>query len=124
MEILGSFTGLQFAGRTAPSWFSRVKDQLHSQFHENIRIGDLAAEAGVHPVHLARVFRRQEGLTPGDYVQKLRIRAACELLIHHETPLAGVATECGFADQSHFSRTFKKIMRATPSQFRSLLANH
>jgi len=121
MEMFGAFSSLQFTERTAPSWFSRVKDQLHSQFRENIRICDLAAEAGVHPVHLARVFRRQEGLTPGDYVQKLRIHAACKLLNDQETSLAGVATECGFADQSHFTRVFKKIMSSTPSQFRKII---
>jgi AraC-like DNA-binding protein len=80
---------------------------LHSQFRESLRVFDRAAEAGAHPVHLAREFRAQEKQTPGDYVQRLRVRAACDLLGDRDTSLAGVAADCGFSDQSHFTRTFK-----------------
>jgi AraC family transcriptional regulator len=121
MEMLSGLTELATADRTAPSWFRRVKDRLHSQFREAIRVTDLAAEAGVHPVHLARVFRMQERQTPGDYVQRLRVRSACELLRNREISLAHVAADCGFADQSHFTRTFKRIVGTTPGAFRRAL---
>lgn len=124
MELLGAVSDFRPVGRSAPLWFSRLKDQLHSEFRENIRIGDLAAEAGVHPIHLARVFRRHEKQTPGEYVQKLRIRAACQLLSDPEASLACVAAECGFADQSHFTRTFRKITGTTPGNFRDTLLLH
>jgi AraC family transcriptional regulator len=78
-EMLGGIAGSRL-GDTRPRWFHRVKDRLHSQFRESIKVCDLAAEAGVHPVRLARVFRAQERQTPGDYVQRLRVRAACDLL--------------------------------------------
>jgi transcriptional regulator GlxA family with amidase domain len=60
------------------------------------------------------VFRAQERQTPADYVQRLRVRAACDLLRDQDTSLAGVAVDCGFSDQSRFTRTFKKIAGATP----------
>lgn len=75
----GGDRGIETRGQR-PRWFHRVKDRLHSQFRESIRACDLAAEAGAHPVHLARVFRAQERRTPGDSVQRWRVRAACDLL--------------------------------------------
>lgn len=107
---------------TAPGWLARVKDRLHDEFRDNLRMRDLARDAGVHPVHLARVFRRVEKQTPGDYLQRLRIRAACNLLRHRECPLAAIAADCGFADQSHFTRVFRKLAGTTPAQFRRAAA--
>ena len=82
---------------------------------------DLAEDAGVHPVHLARVFREQEGRTPGDYLQQLRIRAACHHLRERDYPLAFIAADCGLTDQSHFTRVFRKFTGNTPAQFRRAL---
>ena len=121
LEMLGALTGAEIDGSTPPSWFRRVKDRLHAQFRDNLRVGDLAAEAGVHPVHLARVFRTQEGQTPGRYVQRLRVRAACERLRDRDMPLAWVAAGCGFADQSHLTRTFRSLVGVTPGTFRKAL---
>jgi AraC family transcriptional regulator len=85
-EMLGGIAGPRL-GDTRPRWFHRVKDRLHSQFRESIKVCDLAAEAGVHPVHQARVFRAQERQTPGDYVQRLRVREENE---NEEFPGLGV----------------------------------
>jgi AraC family transcriptional regulator len=81
-------------------------------------MSDLAREAGVHPVHLARVFRKMERRTPGEYQQRLQVRSACDLLRDPEWPLAMIAAECGFADQSHFTRIFRRMTGTTPARFR------
>ena len=107
--------------KTAPHWLSCVKERLQDEFRENLRMRDLARDAGVHPVHLARVFRSVEQQTPGDYLQRLRIRAACDLLRGWDHPLAAIAADCGFADQSHFTRVFRKLAGTTPAQFRRAL---
>ena len=117
-EMLGTLAGPMAVATAAPPWFRRVKDRLHAQFREPLRVRDLAAEAGVHPVHLARVFRAQERQTLGAYGQRLRVRAACQLLRSSDAPLARVAVECGFSDQSHLTRTFRRIVGATPARFR------
>jgi AraC family transcriptional regulator len=106
----------------APRWFRRVKERLHAEFREHLRMSDLARDAGVHPVHLARVFRKFEKRTPGEYQQRLQLRAACELLRDPEWPLAAIAAECGFADQSHFTRVFRRMAATTPGQFRRAIA--
>jgi len=101
-----------------------VKDHLHEGFRKSLRMRDLAREAGVYRVHLARVFRKIEKRTPGEYQQRLQVRAACELLHDPEWSLVVIAAECGFADQSHFTRVFRKLTGTTPAQFRRILAPH
>jgi AraC family transcriptional regulator len=137
LELLGAIAGFEahdfesrdFASQdfesrktSAPHWFHRVIERLHEDFREPLRMRDLARDAGVHPVHLARVFRKLEHRTPGDYQQRLQIRAACELLRKAEWPLAVIAAECGFADQSHFTRVFRRMAGTTPARFRKAVA--
>jgi len=121
LELLGAIAGFASPEKTAPWWLGRVKERLHEEFPDSIRMRDLADDAGVHPVHLARAFRKTENLTPGEYLQRLRVRAACHRLSERDYPLAAIAMECGFADQSHFTRVFKKLTKTTPAQFRRAL---
>jgi AraC family transcriptional regulator len=122
LEMAGAITAFNAPEKSVPRWFRQVKDRLHADFREPLRMSDLARDAGVHPVHLARVFRKIENRTPGDYQQRLQIRAACELLRDPEWPLVAIAAECGFADQSHLTRTFRRLTGTTPAQFRRALA--
>ncbi|HUC28135.1 MAG TPA: helix-turn-helix domain-containing protein [Candidatus Acidoferrum sp.] len=123
VEMMGAVSELDASPAASsewsvPRWFSRIKERLHEGFREPLRIGDLAREAGIHPVHVARVFRRLEGRTPGEYQQRLQVRAACDLLRDPDWTLAAIAAECGFADQSHFTRAFRRLARTTPARFR------
>ena len=120
LEILAAASKSEPTGRTPPPWFRRTREQLHAEFKNNLSMAELASQAGVHPVHLARVFRSQLGQTAGDYVRQLRVRSACDLLRDREFPLAAIAAECGFADQSHFTRIFKRAAGSTPGEFRKL----
>jgi len=121
-ELLGAASGFRSAEKKVPRWLGRVKDRLREEFCTNLRMRDLANEAGVHPVHLARVFRAVERQTPGDYLQRLRVQAACQLLRDPRYPLAAIAAECGFADQSHLTRVFRRLTSTTPAKFRQTVA--
>ena len=105
-----------------PSWWNRVRERLHDDFSDNLRIAGLAQEAGIHPVYLARSFRKMTGTTPGEYLQGLRLQFVCRELANKEKPLAQIAAEAGFADQSHMTRTLKNRTKETPADFRKLLA--
>jgi AraC family transcriptional regulator len=105
-----------------PAWLTRVVDQLQAEFRQNLSTTDLAAEAGVHPVHLAAVFRQFHNQTIGEYQQQLRVHYASQLLGNLELPLAEVAQAAGFADQSHLTRIFKRFSGTTPGALRALLA--
>jgi AraC family transcriptional regulator len=122
LEVLAAITEFRGCEKSAPGWLGRIKERLQEGFGEPLRMGDLAHEAGIHPVHLARTFRQSERCTPGEYQQRLQVRAACELLRNAEWPLAAIAAECGFADQSHFTRVFRRHTGATPARFRVTIA--
>ena len=103
---------------TAPRWLLQVREQLHAQFAESLSLEEIARPAGVHPMHLIRTFRRHYGCTIGEYLRQLRVDFAARRLTASETPLAEIALEAGFSDQSQFTRTFKQITGLTPAQFR------
>jgi AraC family transcriptional regulator len=99
----------------------RVLDKLHAECCACLTLDDLSAVAGVHPVHLSRVFRRFQREGIGEYTRRLRVRASCRYLLDHELPLAEISLLTGFADQSHFTREFRRITGLTPRAFRSQL---
>ena len=107
--------------RQPPAWLGRVKDLLRESYREPLTLDRLTGEAGIHPVHLTRTFRRFHGQTPGEYVQELRVRQVCRALSESQAPLAEIALDAGFADQSHCTRVFKRITGTTPGSFRLTL---
>ena len=106
--------------RRPPRWLDMVKEFLRENSAEPPGLNELAAAVGVHPTHLARVFRRFENCTAGDYIRRIRIEKAQHRMISTDLPLVEIALETGFADQTHFTRTFKRVAGMTPSEFREV----
>lgn len=106
------------ANKEAPRWLREARDYLHDHFTDTIAVDDLASAVGIHPAHLMRAFRQQQGCTVGDYVRRLRVEYASHLLAQSEMSLTHIAVETGFAGQSHFHRTFKALTGLAPSEFR------
>ena len=106
------------ASSTPPRWLERIPDLLRAEISQSLTLEQIAGSVGVHPAHLARVFRRVHGCTVGDYVRHLRIEFACDRLKTTDASLAEIALAAGFSDQSHFSRTFKRYTRMSPAIFR------
>ena len=104
-----------------PRWLERARDILEADFHHSISLARVAEAVDVHPVHLARVFRKHYDCTPGEYVRRLRIDFACRELSQSDSSLVEIALAAGFAHQAHFSRIFKAQTGMTPSAFRSAL---
>jgi|SRR5690348_6347991 len=98
-------------------WLARARELLHDRFAETLTLEEIAKAVGVHPVHLARQFRRSYGCTVGAYVRQLRVDFARRALAS-SAPLSDIALTAGFADQSHFSRVFKHETGLTPGEFR------
>jgi AraC family transcriptional regulator len=123
LEMLGLLARRgRLVERHPPIWLKRVLDRLNEDIAAEVTTNELAAEAGVHPVYLASVFRKFHHQTIGDYVQKLRVAHATSLLEDKELPLCDIAYQCGFADQSHFTRVFKRRAGVTPGAYRSSLS--
>ncbi len=103
----------------APPWIDRVVELLHATVIEGPpALAELADEAGVHPVHLARTFRRHHGCSIGEYARRLRLRRASEALRDPRIPIGRLAHRLGYADHSHFSRTFRRATGLSPSEYR------
>lgn len=102
-----------------PSWLRRAREILHDEFPNPFSLSSIAHRVGVHPVHLARSFLRQHGVSMGAYLRRLRVSRATEELIHGDRSLSQIAAQTGFSDQSHMCRIFKAATGTTPGDFRS-----
>jgi AraC family transcriptional regulator len=106
----------------APRWLTEAEELLRTRTGDCIRLSELAETVGVHPIHLARTFRARHGVSVGEYGRRVRIEWAAAEIARGESCLATVATEAGFADQSHFTRLFKRYVGTTPARFRAAQA--
>lgn len=85
-----------------------------------LRVADLAARAGLTAFRFDQRIRHLFGMSAGQYVTRLRIDQARERLSHTALPISEIAIECGYADQTAFSRQFRKIVRLSPARYRAL----
>jgi AraC family transcriptional regulator len=105
--------------RPVARWLEQVREIINTQFSEPLTLSQIAKSVNIHPVHIARTFRKHHRCTIGEYVRRLRIEFACRQLSTSNTPLAEIALQAGFSSQSHFSTTFRLITGLTPAQYRS-----
>jgi AraC family transcriptional regulator len=111
----------QVQERCPPAWLARVVELTQAEFQRNLSISEVAAEVGVHPLHLTKVFRQFFHQSLSEYVRNLRVRFACRQLADSEADLSSIAVTAGFFDQSHFTHAFKQVMGITPGSFRKTL---
>ena len=93
-----------------------VQELLASEPEQEHHLADLAALAGLSPWHLLRQFKKYTGLPPHAWLVQCRLRKSLELLKQGQD-IALTAQLCGFSDQSHFTRHFKKALGCTPAQY-------
>lgn len=105
---------------SAGRWLLRVKEFLEAHYAEKLELTALAALAGHHPVHVSRAFRRHFGRSISEFVQERRLIRAARLIEEGVLPLKEIALECGYYDQSHFTRAFARFMSESPSKYRRL----
>jgi len=104
----------------ADTRMAQVRDYIRTYFQRDITVADLAIVAGMSRTHLTRAFSAAYHTPPHVYLNSVRVAHACTL-IRGGMPLAAVALECGFADQSHLTRRFKGCVGVTPSGWRDRL---
>lgn len=88
---------------------------------EAIGLRELGGLVGLHPAHLARAFRAAMGVSPGEYHRQVRLARAAQSLAISDKPIAGVAGDCGFADQAHLTRWFTRALGVSPASYRRAL---
>jgi len=102
-----------------PAWLARAENRLREEFARPLSVSSVAAELGVAPVRLARAFRRRFGESLGERLRRIRVAHAARRALDPEVPLARIAQEAGFADQSHMTRVFKRLTGTTPGALRA-----
>jgi len=102
----------------APWQMKRLADFVALNMASSIRNADLAAAVGLSRSHLSRAFKQSFGITPQAYIGQYRVQHAKHLMLSTGEPLAQIALACGFADQAHFSTSFRRLVGITPVQWR------
>lgn len=106
----------------APAWLARLKHALDEAGLAQIDVAAEAREAGVHPAHASRLFRRCYGHSVTEYAQAQSVRRALMLLAEQRASLSEAALAAGFYDQSHMNRVFRRVTGRSPGAQRALLA--
>jgi AraC-like DNA-binding protein/quercetin dioxygenase-like cupin family protein len=107
--------------RGEPAGVARAQAFLVAHLDESVSLEQVAAAAALSPHYLIRAFSRATGFTPYQWLANRRVQLACSLLRAGQ-PVTTVAAQCGFFDQSHFSRMFKSRLGVTPGRFRQAQA--
>jgi AraC family transcriptional regulator len=101
-----------------PPWLGSAEEFLRARIGDSVGLSELATAVGVDAGHLARVFRARYGISVGEYGRRLRLDWAAAEIARDNRPIAEIATAAGFADQSHFTRLFRRHFGTTPARFR------
>ena len=111
---------LQLSDRTetANEMVIAITDYIQDHFPENISLSEIAAKYNYSLAHVSHTFKAETGMTFQDYVQSVRIRESCRLLINTPKKVAEIATLVGYTNIKFFNEIFKRRMGVSPREFR------
>jgi AraC family transcriptional regulator len=102
-----------------PLWLQQAKELIYEQFSDPLTLSLIAKLVGVHPVYLASSVRRYYHQSIGEYLRHRRVEFACHKISTSNDSLAEIALAAGFANQSHLTRTFKRVTGMSPAKYRT-----
>jgi AraC family transcriptional regulator len=120
-DLIGAARHTIIAMGEPPGWLKQVREHVDALLPATVRVRDVAHSANIHPVYLARQFRRFFGCSVSEYIAARRMQMAAELLSRAQSSLAGAAYDAGYADQSHLTRSFRSSIGVTPQGYRTLV---
>ncbi|QBD77585.1 AraC family transcriptional regulator [Ktedonosporobacter rubrisoli] len=94
-----------------------VVEYIHTHLDQALTLKELATIVGMSSYHFAHSFKQALGISPHQYILRLRIEYAKMMLLKGEVPLSEIVMHLGFADQSHFTRSFKRVVGIPPRMF-------
>jgi AraC family transcriptional regulator len=119
LDLFHQFSKMNYS-KHRPPWINQLKEILHDQWSNNLSLQQLSILLKVHPVTISKYFSKYFDCTLGEYVRRIRTEKALSLIKSTDMSLGAIAYECGFADQSHFIRTFKDHTGFLPKAFRRI----
>lgn len=96
----------------------RAVSHMIGHLHSRITLEDTARKLKISPAYLSRLFKKETGMTFGDYMNKLRIEEAATLILNTEYSDTEISSMLGFSSQSYFIKVFRKYMDTTPKQYK------
>jgi AraC family transcriptional regulator len=111
---------LKNKGHQPPAWVLTLKQLLHDEWNTVFDLNDLSVRLGIHPVTISRYFPHYFSSTLSNYIKLIRVDKSLGLIKGSRLPLTEIAYICGFADQAHFTRTFKAVTGFLPKEFRKI----
>jgi AraC family transcriptional regulator len=118
LDVLASLHHAPETKGEPPRWLRVVRQAIEDQ--SSLRVRDLAKQAGVHPVYLARQFRRWYGCSITDHAKLRRVQRAAHDIASTSKSLSVISHDAGFADHPHMCRTFVRETGVTPTTYREL----
>lgn len=113
--------GLLLRSKPQPKAIARVSQvvrTIEQRLHERLSLGDLAGQADLSPYHFLRAFETVTGVTPHQYLLRVRLREAAMRLLDGPEKILDIALDCGFGDVSNFNRNFRAEFGVSPSAWR------
>jgi AraC-like DNA-binding protein len=104
-----------------PAWFSRALAMARAEGGRGLSVSGLASKLGIHPATLTGAFRQHQGMTTRAFLTGLRVQHAARELAQSGASLDEIALDCGFCDQAHLGRHFKRRYGMTPAAYRRCL---
>ncbi len=105
-----------------PKWVGAMKRIIREQQSNRFTLKALSKELDIHPVHLSREFPKYFHCSLSEYLRRVKVREAVSLMSNGALSLTDIAHQCGFSDQSHFTRIFKRMYNLTPSEYRQMIS--
>lgn len=127
IDIFNKFIKRKAAKKKTPDWVKELKEIIQDQIDTNLSLTNISKSLDINPSYLSREFSKHfNNLSFGEYIRKLRIEKAVELMKTSRYSLTEIAYLTGFSDQSHFTRIFKKHTSQNPFAYRKKLqkSNH
>lgn len=97
-----------------PGQLQTIVEYIQVHLHSELKLYQIADQVGISPYYLAHAFKTTTGLPPHQYVLHCRLERAKQLLRHSQLPIAAIAYEVGFGNQSHMTTVFRRILQTTP----------
>jgi len=120
MQLLALLQPVVKTTKHLPGWALRLNALLQDEWDTVIDLQELATRLGVHPVTISRYFPQYFSATLGDHMRQIKIDRALSFIREKTLSLTEIAYKCGFADQAHFTRTFKTVTGYLPKDFRKI----
>jgi AraC family transcriptional regulator len=105
----------------ARSRAERAIEYIDANLGSTLRVDEIAKFVGLTASHFSRAFKVSRGLSPVAYISRMRVDRAKCMIRATRKPLCQIAGDCGFADQSHLSRSFRRWVGASPAAWRRLV---